>query len=154
VCQPACSWGHNNNGQIGDNTTTQRNTPTAVIGLPTNVVSISAGGSNSCAVLSTGEAYCWGSNSNGQIGNVNAVANQSTPLQVLGLSSKVIASMNARNSSTCLLLTGGAVKCWGANTYGQIGDATTTSSASPVDVKSMQLGTSYTNLIPRSVVAP
>jgi hypothetical protein len=70
-------WGRNHAGQIGDNTTTDRNTPTAVSGLSSGVSDVmTAGlsyknpmlGSHSCALLSTGALQCWGANLLGQLG--------------------------------------------------------------------------------------
>lgn len=61
-------YGRNVNGQLGNGTTTNSNTPVSVTGI-TNATNISAGGSYTCAVLSDGTIKCWGLNSYGQLGN-------------------------------------------------------------------------------------
>ena len=62
-------WGSNSAGQIGNGLTSSFYTPpTAVIGLPTNIASVSAGGGFSCAVTGEGALYCWGSNFYGRLG--------------------------------------------------------------------------------------
>ena len=59
-------WGWNGEGQLGDNSSTLRETPVKVNGLPA-IVSVSAGENFTCAISATGGLYCWGSNSHGQL---------------------------------------------------------------------------------------
>ena len=125
-------WGSNFSGQLGDSTTTRRSTPVDVITLNHNVTRLIAGGSHTCALLSSGAVKCWGSNGNGQLG-IGVSSTRITPIDVVGLSSG-IAMINAAGTASCAVTSGGGVKCWGENSSGQLGDGTTLNRPSPVDV--------------------
>ncbi len=83
-------WGLNDNGQLGDGTTTDSLTPVDVDGLASGVVAVAAGYYHSCALTSAGGMKCWGNGSFGQLGN-SGTANQSLPVDVTELTSGVIA---------------------------------------------------------------
>lgn len=125
-------WGYNGYGQLGDGTTTSRTTPVSVSGLTSGVAEISVGYYNSCAVLTTGAARCWGWNNQGQIGD-GTTTNRSTPTAVSGLSSGV-KSVSVGTLHACATLLAGGAKCWGSNGSGELGDGTTTSRTTPVNV--------------------
>lgn len=61
-------WGHNESGQLGDGTTTERLSP-APVTASQSFTEVSAGGKHSCGAIVTGETYCWGSNEYGQLGD-------------------------------------------------------------------------------------
>ena len=138
-------WGTNVSGQLGNNTTTGSSTPVRVKGvggvaLLTGVASISAGSGSTCAVLTDGGVDCWGSNSNGRLGN-NSLTDSKTPVQVFAVGSTSneslltgVSSISAGSSHTCAVLTTGYVDCWGLNTSGQLGINSLTDSKTPVQV--------------------
>ena len=124
-------WGNNFYGQLGDGTTTNRTTPVAVVGLASGVTAISAGDA-SCALTNTGGVKCWGSNHQGAVGD-GTTTNRSTPVDVVGLTAGV-AAIAAGTQFSCALTTTGGVKCWGYNANGELGDGSTTTRTTPVDV--------------------
>ncbi len=102
-----------------------------------DVTQIDAGYQYTCAVTATGGVKCWGLNSRGQLGD-GTKSSRGSATNVTGLTSGVVAVSVGRGSSevshTCALTTSGAVKCWGANESGQLGDGTTVERLTPVDV--------------------
>jgi alpha-tubulin suppressor-like RCC1 family protein len=124
-------WGWNGYGQVGDNSTTQRQVPVDVSGLLSGASVIAVGQYHTCALAGSG-VKCWGWNGYGQIGD-NSIIQRLVPTNVNGLSSGV-AGIAAGNGHTCAVVSNG-VKCWGDNSYGQIGDGTVaTARLTPVDV--------------------
>ncbi len=95
------------------------------------VVSISGGAWHTCAVIVGGSVRCWGSNSNGQLGN-GTTTDSPTPVAVSGITNAI--AVSAGDSHTCAILDGGAVRCWGSNVDGQLGNNLTADSSTPVAV--------------------
>lgn len=83
--------------------------------------------------MTTGAVKCWGSNANGQLGD-GTTTKRLTPVQVSGLTFGVVAIAASGGATTCALLSTGAVKCWGANTHGEVGDGTQTDRLVPTQV--------------------
>ncbi len=126
-------WGANDYGQVGNNTTLDSLVPADVVGLSAGVVAVSAGEFYTCAVTSAGAVKCWGSLRWGQFGDPKTTDTSLVPVDIAGLSSGVV-SVSVGDSHACAATSTGAVKCWGANDYGQLGNGTTIGSSVPVDV--------------------
>ena len=132
-------WGDNATGQLGDGSTERRMTPVTVAGLNT-IANIAAGGDFSCARMGSSGIKCWGSNSVGQLGD-NEPWYRNEPVDVPGLGSGV-KSITSGDLHTCAVTATGAVKCWGANASGQIGDGTTVNRTTPTAVSGLTSGAS------------
>lgn len=138
----AYCWGNNSSGRLGDGTTTQRTLPTPVAtntGLGSKkIIDISAGSSVACAVTDSGEVYCWGDNSQGQLGNGTTGGTSSTPVRAGStgpLSTKSATSVSVASFGACARTSSGEAFCWGNNSSGYLGDGTTTNTNVPVAVK-------------------
>lgn len=133
-------WGENYSGQLGDGTNTDRRTPVDVVGLGSGMSALSAGGYHTCALTTSGGVKCWGSNYYGQLGD-GTTSDRSTPVDVVGLGSGVIA-LSVGYRHTCVLTMSGGVKCWGSNYFGQLGDGTNSDRSTPTDVVGLTNGVS------------
>ena len=134
----AFCWGLNANGQLGNNSTTQSLVPVAVTtsGALSGVTltQVAAGTGFTCALSSAGAAYCWGLNTNGQLGN-NSTTQSLVPVAVTtsgALSGVALTQIGAGTSFACGLASTGTAYCWGLGTSGQLGNSATTSSSVPV----------------------
>jgi alpha-tubulin suppressor-like RCC1 family protein len=125
-------WGSNQNGQLGANSNvTQSNTPLQVVsvsgaGTLNNVTSIAAGAYHTCA-LAGGIIYCWGANSGGQLGN-GSIQDSSYPVGVMNsgyVTLTGVISISAGYRHSCAISSINEVVCWGAGSYGQLGENTT-----------------------------
>lgn len=134
----ALCWGSNSGGELGtgDNLGPRR-LPTPVIG-GHKFASISAGGAHTCAVTTGGQAYCWGQNSHGQLGNGSTAINVPTPTAVAG--GLTFKSISAGTDFSCGVTRSNDAYCWGLDAQGQLGDggpitgSTTSRSLVPVRV--------------------
>lgn len=134
-------WGSNTSGELGNpdpDYTPFSTEPIDVVGLSSGVVAVSVGGSATCAITDAGALLCWGYNAWGQLGDGSTVE-RDVPTPVVGLSSGVL-GVSTSGGSTCAILSGGALKCWGNNEAGQLGDGSTQDSAVPVDVVGLSSG--------------
>ena len=134
-------WGYNFSAELGVGTSSGPHfctggqwcstTPIAVIGIA-NATAIIAGADHTCALLAGGSVDCWGYNSYGQLGDgissgpetceFGVVRCAKTPVAASGITSPT--AIAAGGDHTCALLAAGRVTCWGANSFGELGDGT------------------------------
>jgi alpha-tubulin suppressor-like RCC1 family protein len=131
-------WGDNRFGQLGDGTRTRRAGPVGVSGLSGGVLAVTAGGGHTCALTSSGAVKCWGENEYGQLGD-GSNTDRSVPVPVSGLTSGV-AAIAAGGQHTCVVTRRGAVRCWGRNLAGQLGDGTTRTRIRPTALSALAHG--------------
>jgi hypothetical protein len=129
----AWAWGRNESGRLGDNSTTNRSSPVSVVGGFTDWVQIGAGGYHTFALRANGTAWAWGNNSRGQLGD-NSTTNTSSPVSVVGGFTDWVQIDGGGREFTVALRANGTAWAWGRNSYGQLGDNSTTSMLSPVSV--------------------
>ena len=147
-------WGYGGRGELGNGTTSiiTTSTPVSVL-LPSPAKFISAGSSHSCAVLTNGQVFCWGTGLTGQLGN-NDTINQATPVRAgTSLLADVV---SAGGQHTCSLnATDGTISCWGSNELGQLGPGLDNAHhPSPIQIsfmkaKAISVGASHTCAISR-----
>jgi len=138
-------WGLNDVGQLGDGTTTNSlegvYVPLFDWGTEdTTARSVTSAGSTACVMSYAGTVWCWGYGLQGGLGN-GASQNSSVPVRVTGidgLTSQTTAKQIASGGAfSCAVTNAGAVKCWGANDQGQLGNNLTANSATPVTVSGL-----------------
>ena len=139
-------WGLNDNGQLGDGSTTSRWTPVISGSFPAAISAVDLGMYISCAVLVDTSAMCWGWNGMGALGDGTTVSRW-VPTLVSGLTG--INQISTNYYHTCAVLSDTTVKCWGRNTYGELGNGATTNSSTAVSVSAPPVTLST----PTSVVA-
>ena len=128
----AWSWGENNCGQLGDNTTVNKSSPVSVVGGFTDWCQLALGGKHGVALRTNGTAWSWGYNGQGRLGD-NTTVNKSSPVIVVGGFTDW-RQVAAGNPTTSGIRTNGTAWAWGVNTGGQLGDNTTDNKSSPVSV--------------------
>lgn len=140
----AYSWGSNSFGQLGDETQVNRTLPVAV-SMPdaVSVADVSAGSNHSLAVSDDGLVYAWGYNSNGELGDMTN-SSRPLPLETAIPSGETVLSVSGGFSHSIALDANGVAFAWGANFRGKLGDGTTDSRLSAVQVKVPTLVTGVT----------
>ncbi|HEY0997337.1 MAG TPA: hypothetical protein VGD77_15185, partial [Gemmatimonadaceae bacterium] len=135
VSGPAFCWGYNAWGQGGNGTLATWSTwPAQVVAAPA-FSAIAPGGNHTCALAASGGvAWCWGMGQHGQLGDnlFYASLGRHTPAVVYGSPSFLRVTSGLEHS--CGIGSGGAASCWGLNSQGQLGDASTTNRAVPTPV--------------------
>lgn len=123
-------WGANDQGQLGDGTTTDRLKPT-LIPAAGDALTVATGVFHTCSIDLNGIVSCWGRNVEGQLGDGSST-DRSSPVAVSGLGAAL--EIYVGGSHSCALTLAGGVQCWGSNEFGQLGDGSTTDSNVPVAV--------------------
>jgi alpha-tubulin suppressor-like RCC1 family protein len=128
-------WGNNTYGRLGiDNTTTMGDgsgemavLPSINLGTGRTATAIAAGVYHTCALLDNASVKCWGNNTYGQLGidNDTNMGDNSSEMAVLPSidlgTERTATAIAAEYFHSCALLDNASVKCWGNNTYGQLG---------------------------------
>jgi alpha-tubulin suppressor-like RCC1 family protein len=125
-------WGHGDTGALGYGNTESvgdDETPASIgsIDIGGTVVQVAAGG-HTCAVLDSGALRCWGDNEYGQLGyaSTETIGDDETPASVgdVDIGGPVV-QVAVGSGHTCVVLDGGAVRCWGDGGSGRLGYANT-----------------------------
>lgn len=140
-----CTWGINQSGQLGNNSTLNQALPVAVnvtSGISAlngkTVTAISAGADYSLTLASNGKVYAWGRNGEGQLGNPSVSIQSSLPVAVntvagdSSLAGKTITAITSGSYHGMALASDGSLSAWGYNYYGQLGNNTKVPSTLPV----------------------
>jgi alpha-tubulin suppressor-like RCC1 family protein len=130
-------WGDNNNGELGNGTTTNSDVPVGVTGLSSSAVAVTQTAGVACVALVTGQVDCWGDNSVGQLGDGVSGGMTTSPVMVSGLTTGGTSINESNGSSTCALDLTQQAQCWGWNVDGQLGDGSTANSDVPVPVSGL-----------------
>jgi len=145
-------WGFNNAGRLGDNTTTSRSSPVQTVAGGINWKQVSAGGAHTAAIKTDGTLWLWGQNAFGRLGD-NTVTNRSSPVQTVSAGTNW-KQVSGGGEHTAAIKTDGTLWLWGNNSFGKLGDNTTTSRSSPVQTvsagtnwKQVSCGTDHTACI-------
>ena len=130
-------WGRNNYGQLGDGTLVDKNTPVLIApGTdPSYAIQVSSGGYHTCAIFSAGDLKCWGSNYYGSmewgmLGN-GGTNDLHTPTTISLGANVTPTQVELGFFYTCAIDNLSALRCWGSNRYGILGDGTNTHRNTP-----------------------
>lgn len=124
-------WGEDNQGEIGDGPGTTecmigtfshdcRVEPSAVDAPVAFAFVAPAAGAHACAIATAGEAYCWGADDSGQLGDGGGPQGSDAPESVAGGHGFAVVAGGLRHS--CGITTDGLTYCWGSNDAGRLGD--------------------------------
>ncbi|HEX3510347.1 MAG TPA: hypothetical protein VHT27_04525 [Solirubrobacteraceae bacterium] len=126
-------WGDNREGQLGNGTVKNSDTPVQVPGI-TNAVQVTAGDETTCALIVSGSIKCWGYNAGGTLGD-GTTEDSATPVTVQGITNAT--SVSAGTNVTCAGLATHVAECWGFGVAGALGDGSQTGSTTPVQVSDL-----------------
>ncbi len=129
-------WGLNNFGQSGDGTTTTQANDTdpaklALLPQGTTAIAIDVGENHVCAILNDNRTFCWGLNTDGQLGIGSSLTYRALPSQVATPQGVTFSTISTGFDHTCAISSDASAYCWGDNTHGELGDGTWVDSFSP-----------------------
>ena len=131
--QSVSCWGSNTCGELGQPGAISESVLPLAVPTVSGAVEISGGNCHNCARLSSGSVYCWGQNTEGQIGNGVMLSDPAAPpTLVMALANAT--SVRVGSDHSCALRADGSVSCWGANAGRQLGDGTESSRGVPTRV--------------------
>ena len=150
-------WGRNGNGQLGNNTTTERYTPLTTFVGGTDWKQVSCGEASTAAVKTDGSLWIWGDNTVGILGT-NDATQRLTPVTTFAggndWKSVFMGDAGGGDPHTLAIKTDGSLWTWGANGDGQLGNFTRTARSTPVttfaggnDWKSVSGGRGHTGAV-------
>jgi alpha-tubulin suppressor-like RCC1 family protein len=129
------AWGENQSGELGNGTISHASRPVGVqLAAGTTVTAVASGGRHSLAITSTGKLLAWGANFYGQLGD-GTRKNSSVPVEVKLPRGTTVTAIAAGGDHSLAVTSSGKVLAWGQNQYGQLGDASTAQSTTPVQVR-------------------
>lgn len=132
----------------GDGANSTSTVAVAVAGL-TGVSELATAGWGYCALVSGGTVECWGDDNFGELGNGTvSQAGSDVPLVVPGITTATAVVGNGdgfSDLSYCAVLTSGSVDCWGDDSIGELGDGSTATADTPVEVSGLTDAASLTS---------
>ncbi|RAL20011.1 hypothetical protein DL240_19075, partial [Lujinxingia litoralis] len=128
-------WGRGIEGQLGTGTPVDDRTRVEITSGGTTIdtfVAVAAGDAHTCAVTAQGaNGWCWGSPGDGRLdGNPSQTDTTVSVGNALAISTNITSHIAAGGTHSCAIVTGASdpgAYCWGNNTEGQLGRASTTS---------------------------
>jgi alpha-tubulin suppressor-like RCC1 family protein len=119
-------WGNDNNGQLGDGTTTSQTSPIPIPAL-NGVVDIVLGDRHGCARSSANVVSCWGANEAAQLGDGTTTERHAPVVALTSVTGGFVLGWD----HSIAVVQGGSFSGWGSNRYGELGDGTSTAHFSP-----------------------
>ena len=124
------TWGRNLYGALGTGTTTNRSSPATTAGGGTNWKQVAGGNEYTAAIKTDGTLWTCGYNAQGQLGD-GTTTNRSSPGTTAGGGTNWKQVVGSGYNHTAAIKTDGTLWTWGRDSYGRLGDGTTTDRSSP-----------------------